>query len=304
MKHDPETPKLPVPAPETGLPEHPVYPSEAQNEAYWTGVSNGLKMAAASSVTVIGGPPDEAAPGPRVRRARVDGLSGVKQAVFLEGIAAGLTVQEAGAKAEISVSAVYNFANRAAGRAFAIGWDAAVRRARRRQADELMERGLKGQTEVLRGADGLLMGTRHRHDNRLAMAMLTRADRKAEAYREDERLVAVVAEEFEELLDVLEAEGDANYFIDCHRPAADEYRPEACRPAPDEEEVSEYYGRRSRAEQERLPDMFDPYPDSARGEGAGADIPDRLRPSTQAGISQPPSESPDDDMAEVQPAPD
>jgi hypothetical protein len=266
MKHDPETPLPALPAPEPGLPDHPAFATDAETEAYWRGVSNGLRMAAASSVTPVGAARYEAAPGPRVRRARVDGLSGVRQAVFLESIAAGLTVEEAAARAEISVSAVYNFANRAAGRAFAIAWDAAIRRARRRQADELMERGLKGQTEVLRDKDGLLIGIRHRHDNRLALGMLIRADKKAEAYREDERLVAAVAEEFEELLDVIEAEGDADYFIDCHRPAAEEYRPEACRPAPDEEQVSRYYMRRPRAEVERLPDdVFDPYPDSARG---------------------------------------
>ena len=264
MKHDPE-PKLPaLPAPEPGLPDHPAFPTDAETEAYWRGVSNGLRMAAASSVTIVGAAQSDAPPGPRVRRARIDGLSGVKQAVFLESIAAGLTVEEAAARAEISVSAVYNFANRAAGRAFAIGWDAASRRARRRQADELMERGLKGQTEVLRDKDGIMIGTGHRHDNRLALGMLTRADRKAEAWREDERLVAAVAEEFEELLDVLEAEGDADYFIDCHRPAAEEYGPEACRPAPDEEYVSDYYRRRSPAQVERLPDTFDPYPDSRR----------------------------------------
>jgi len=274
VKHDPETSL--VPAPEPGLPEHPVYPTDAETEAYWRGVSNGLRMAAASSVTLVGGPADaDAAPGPRVRRARVDGLSGIKQAVFLESIAAGLTVQEAAVEAGISTSAVYNFANRAAGRAFAIGWDAAVRRSRRRHADALMERGLKGQTEILRDKDGLLIGTRHRHDNRLAMAMLTRADKKAEAYREDERLVAAVAEEFEELLDVIEAEGDADYFIDCHRPVAEEYRPEACRPAPDDECVGNYYQRRSRAAVDRLPeDVFDPYPDSAREGERGEDADD------------------------------
>ena len=268
MTHAPETPLLPAPASEPGLPDHPAFPTDAETEAYWRGVSNGLRMAEASSVTIVGGPPDAGPPpGPRVRRARVDGLSGIKQAVFLESIAAGLTVQEAAAKAEISVSAVYNFANRAAGRAFAIGWDAAARRARRRQADELMGRGLKGQTEIVRGADGLLAGTRHRHDNRLAMAMLTRADRKAEAYREDERLITAVAEEFEELLDVIEAEGDADYFIDCHRPVAEEYRPEACRPTPDDECVSNYYRRRPTAEVERRPDdVFNPYPDNMREE--------------------------------------
>jgi hypothetical protein len=265
MKHDPESPKLPVPAPEPGLPEHPVFPTEAEDQAYWTGVSNGLKMAAASSITIIGGPPDEAAAGQRVRRARVDGLSGVKQAVFLESYAAGLTVEEAAAKAEISVSALYNFANRRAGRAFAIAWDAANHRRRRRFADHLTDRSLKGQTEVIRGENGMLVGTRHRHDNRLAMAMLTRADKKAEAYREGERLTVAVSEEFEELLDIIEAEGNAEAFIEARRPAGEDYRPQERLPGTDEYEVSRYYLSRNPAEQARLPkNDEDPYPDSAR----------------------------------------
>ena len=105
----------------------------------------------------------------------MDGLSGVKQAVFLESYAGGLTVEEAAAAAGVSVSALYNFANRAAGQAFAIAWDAAAHRRRRRFADQLMDRALKGQTEVLRGENGRLVGTRHRHDNRLAMAMWSRS---------------------------------------------------------------------------------------------------------------------------------
>ena len=268
MKHDPEN--LQLPAPEPGLPDHPAFPTDAETEAYWRGVSNGLRMAAASSVTILGAPADDAAPGPRVRRARVDGLSGVKQAVFLEGIADGLTVEEAAAKAGISVSAVYSFANRAAGRAFGIAWDAASHRSRRRFADHLMDRSLKGRTEVLRGEDGRLVGTRHRHDNRLAMAMLTRADRKAEAYREGERLTVAIAEEFEELLDIIEAEGDADYFIDCRRPVEDEFYPPHRRlPPQDEACIARYYCTRSPAEESRMPDRpFDPYPDSAR-DGAG-----------------------------------
>lgn len=263
MKHD-----LPaLPAPEPGLPDHPTYPTEAQQEAYWHGVSNGLRMAQASSVTLVGAAPEEGAPGPRVRRARVDGLSGVKQAVFLEGIAAGLTVEEAAAKVEISVSAVYNFANRAAGRAFAIAWDAANHRRRRRFADHLMDRSLKGQTEVIRGENGLLVGTRHRHDNRLAMGMLTRADRKAEAYRAGERLTVAVSEEFEELLDIIEAEGDAEAFVESRRPAAEAYRPQEALPERDDDRLALYYRWRSSAEAGRLPDdAIDPYPDSAREE--------------------------------------
>jgi len=265
MKHDPESLKLPVPVPEPGLPEHPVFPTPAEDEAYWRGVSNGLRMAAASSVTILGTPPGEAPAGARVRRARVDGLSGVKQAVFLEGIAAGLTVAEAAAKAGVSVTALYNFANRRAGRAFAIGWDAASYRSRRPYADHLHERALKGQTEVLRGEDGALIGTKHRHDNRLAMAMLTRADKKAEAYREGERLTVAIAEEFEELLDIIEAEGDAEAFIDSRTPAGEEYRPRERLPDADEEQMARYYRFRSPDERARLPrNDEDPYPDSAR----------------------------------------
>ena len=259
---------LPVPAPEPGLPEHPAFASDAETEAYWRGVSNGLRMAAASNVTLVGPAPGDAPPGPRVRRARVDGLSGPKQAVFLESIAAGLTVEEAAGKAAISVSAVYNFANRRAGRAFAIAWDAASHRSRRRFADHLTDRSLKGQTEVMRGEDGRLIGTRHRHDNRLAMAMLTRADKKAEAYREGERLTVAISEEFEELLDILEAEGDAEAFIISRTPVDPERRPQDCATHPDELQMATYYTMRSPAEHRRLPrGDDDPYPDSTRDDG-------------------------------------
>ena len=267
MKHDPEN--LQLPAPEPGLPDHPAFATDEETEAYWRGVSNGLRMAAASSITILGGPPDDAKPGPRLRRARVDGLSGVKQAVFLEAIAEGLTVDEAAAKAQISTSAIYAFANRRAGHAFAIGWDAASRRSRRPIADRLMERSLKGQTEVLRDKDGIMVGSRHRHDNRLAMGMLTRADKKAEAYREEERLVAAVSEEFEELLEIIEIEGDADAFIESRRPVEGEpYPPSARPPERDEARMDFYYRYRSQAEAARLPDdRLDCYPDSGR-EGA------------------------------------
>lgn len=272
MKHDPENPKLPAPASEPGLPDHPVYATDAENEIYWLGVSNGLRMAAASSVTILDGSPDEAPPGPRVRRARVDGLSGVRQAVFLEGIAAGLTVAEAAAKAGVSTTTLYNFANRRAGRAFAIAWDAASHRSRRPYADHLHERALKGQTEVLRGEDGALIGTKHRHDNRLAMAMLTRADRKAEAYREGERLTIAVSEEFEELLDIIEAEGDAEAFIISRRPADEEYRPQERLPDTDDDRMGLYYRFLGPEEKARLPENDDdPYPDSSRPEPPAPD---------------------------------
>ena len=237
MKHDPEN--LHLPAPEPGLPEHPAFATDQETEDYWRGVSNGLRMAAASSVTLVGAPPEDAQSGPRVRRARVDGLSGIKQAVFLESYAEGLTVEEAAARAEISVSAIYNFANRAAGRAFAVAWDAASHRRRRRFADHLADRSLKGQ---------------------------------AEAYREDERLVIAVSEEFEELLDIIEAEGDAEAFVISRTPVEDGYRPQERLPEADRDRMARYHLFLSPEEKARLPDRdHDPYPDGAR---EGAEAPD------------------------------
>jgi len=190
--------------------------NETEDAAYWRGYHAAIAAQSA---------PDDPA-SPRVRRIRVDGFTGAKQVVFLEGIAEGLTVGEAAARAGISVTAVYNFRNRRAGRAFNIAWEAADRRARRPLADHLRDRAAKGQTDTYRDKEGEIVGTRHRHDNRLAMAMLTRLDKKAEAYREDERLVTVIAEEFEELLDAIEAGSEAaEDFIECRRTDRDDYRP-------------------------------------------------------------------------------
>jgi hypothetical protein len=209
--------------------------AEAEDAAYWRGYHAAL--AAASQ------PAADEAGSPRVRRMRIDGFTGEKQVVFLESIAAGFTVVEAAARAGISVTTVYNFRNRRAGRAFNIAWEAADRRARRPLADHLRGRAVEGQTDTFRDKGGEIVGTRHRHDNRLAMAVLTRLDKKAEAYKEDERLVTVVAEEFEELLDVIEADGDAEDFIDSRTPPAADYRPQERAPKADEEGVISWVTR-------------------------------------------------------------
>lgn len=205
----------------------PPAPAAADEEAYWRGWHAAIAANAAA-------PPDDPA-SPRVRRVRVDGFTGAKQAVFLESVAAGLTTVEAADRAGISVTTVYNYRNRREGRAFNIAWEAAGRRARRPLADRLHDRSLDGQTDTLRDKDGEIVGTRHRHDNRLAMAILTRLDRKAEACGEDERLITVIAEEFEEMLDVIEAGGDAEAFVEARRPPAHAYGPHQRMPAPDAE---------------------------------------------------------------------
>lgn len=213
----------------------PHFTSPAEEDAYWRGVNFAIRSGATC--------PEAASPSPRVRRARHDGFSGPRQAVFLEAIAEGLTVAEAAARAGISPTTAYNFRNRRAGRAFNLAWEAACRRARRPLADHLHDRSISGQTETYRDGEGEIVGTRHRHDNRLAMAMLTRLDRKAEAYKEDERLVGVLAEEFEELLDVIEAEGDAEDFIDSRRPPEDGYGQRERAPGADMDRVGAYATR-------------------------------------------------------------
>jgi hypothetical protein len=207
---------------------------DAEDAAYWRGYHAALAAAQAAA--------DDTA-SPRVRRMRIDGFSGEKQVVFLESIAAGFTVVEAAARAGVSVTTIYNFRNRRAGRAFNIAWEAADRRARRPLADHLRGRSVEGQTDTYRDKDGEIVGTRHRHDNRLAMAMLTRLDKKAEAYKEDERLVTVIAEEFEELLDVIEAEGDADEYIECRRPDPEDYRPPERAPRPDGRMLNSWWNR-------------------------------------------------------------
>ena len=73
--------------------------------------------------------------------------------MFLEAIAEGMTVGEAVERAGVSRTAVYNFRNRRAGRAFNLAWEAAGRRARRPLADHLHDRLLKGQTDTEREAE-------------------------------------------------------------------------------------------------------------------------------------------------------
>jgi hypothetical protein len=251
MKQDPKA-LVPADPPAPDAPEetdplgHPVFATEVEDDAYWRGLTAGLRMGGESAVTYVGGAPeplpDADAPfeSRRVRRARWDGFTGPKQAIFLERIGEGATVEQAAKAAGISPQAAYNLRNRRAGRAFNIAWEAANRRARRPLADTLHDRSVAGQTQTYRDKDELIVGTRHYHDNRLAMGMLTRLDRKAEAYREDERLVTAVAEEFEELLDCIEEGGDAEDFILSRTPPPRTYRPQDCLPKADEDWVDAY----------------------------------------------------------------
>ncbi|MDG2535380.1 hypothetical protein P6144_17095 [Sphingomonas sp. HITSZ_GF] len=110
---------------------------------------------------------------------RIAGWSGEKQAVFLQAIAEGLTPDQACRLVGLSKQSAYAFRLSRKGTQFAIGWQAALLHARDTLADSLMERALHGVVDTITRADGSEI-ERHRHDNRLGMAMLARLDRMAD----------------------------------------------------------------------------------------------------------------------------
>jgi hypothetical protein len=199
--------------------------------------------------------PAAALPAPLTASRRADGWSPDRQRAFLEGIADGQSVEAACRAVGLSVASAYAFRRRAAGAAFALGWRAAILVARDIIADRLLARALEGQEESWTRADGSI-GTRRRFDNRLAMALLARLDRLAEAPPAeapasatacDHQAARLVAQDFDAFLALVEAEGGpahAGLFLaardpqhpqlSCHE--ADETDADEAAPEEDEEE--------------------------------------------------------------------
>ena len=78
------------------------------------------------------------------------------------------------------MSATSAYALRSRDRRFADGWDAAGLIARARLADALADRAINGCVEQIY-RDGCIVAERHRHDNRLSMAVLRRLDARCDA---------------------------------------------------------------------------------------------------------------------------
>lgn len=136
-------------------------------------------------------------------QSRVDGWSPARQRHFLETLAATGVITTACDAVHISPRAAYALRIRRDGAAFRLGWDAAILIARARLADELLARALTGHEEVIHKDEDTI--TRRRHDNRLAMSMLSRLDRMADSPPEgsDAALARVVAQDFAAYLDML-----------------------------------------------------------------------------------------------------
>ena len=85
--------------------------------------------------------------------------------------------------------------------------------------DELMSRAMNGVVERIY-RNGELWGERHRHDNRLAMAVLTRLDRQAAGLGEGAPAARAAAREWDQFLDIVEAGGGGaeRFFFERERP--------------------------------------------------------------------------------------
>jgi hypothetical protein len=149
---------------------------------------------------------------------------------FLEALAESGLISAACESVGKSRRAAYNLRYRSEGRAFAMGWDAALLVARACLADTLMERALVGySTTSQRDADSGTVTTQ-RVDNRCAMGMLQRLDRMtglgaAPEAGSDAALARIIAQDFWHFLDLVENGGqgsEAALFVAARTPACDD----------------------------------------------------------------------------------
>ncbi|MGN7998648.1 hypothetical protein [Sphingomonas sp. 22176] len=145
-----------------------------------------------------------------VRAVRADGWTAERQRKFLEMLAEGHSITNTCLALGMSVTSAYALRRSARGAAFALGWQAALLLAREHLADALLERAVHGSVETITRPDGSTI-TRQRHDNRLAMHMLTRLDRLADDAQgpADHAAARLAAAEFEQYLALVEQGGGA-----------------------------------------------------------------------------------------------
>ncbi|MBO9621372.1 MAG: hypothetical protein J7500_01540 [Sphingomonas sp.] len=135
---------------------------------------------------------------------RHEGWIPARQRIFLEALSEGRTVSQACAIVGLSKQSAYALRHSARGAGFALGWDAAVLVSRAALADELMERAFQGTHDSTTDDNGRIV-TRHRQDNRLALAMLNRLDRMADGAKAPGTAAAarLVATDFAQYLDLV-----------------------------------------------------------------------------------------------------
>ena len=108
---------------------------------------------------------------------RSDGWTPLCRRIFLEVLAETGRVSRACEYCQLTPQSAYKL--RARDPLFAASWDAACELARAPLADALYERALDGVTDTIT-RNGEVVAERHRHDNRLSIAVLHRLDRRCD----------------------------------------------------------------------------------------------------------------------------
>ena len=108
---------------------------------------------------------------------RSDGWTPFCRRLFLEVLAETGRVSRACEYCQLTPQSAYKL--RARDPLFAASWDAACELARMPLADALYERALDGVTDTIT-RDGEVVAERHRHDNRLSIAVLHRLDKRCD----------------------------------------------------------------------------------------------------------------------------
>jgi hypothetical protein len=141
-------------------------------------------------------------PPPAGRNVRHDGWTDDRVRRFVETLAETGVVADACRAAGMSRDSAYAFRRRASGRAFALAWDAALLLSRSALGDDVLGRSRYGVVDKVY-RNGELVAERHRYDNRLTMAVLTRLDRQAEGLGENAPVIRAVSQEWDRFLDLL-----------------------------------------------------------------------------------------------------
>lgn len=164
---------------------------------------------------------DTAPPPPGSPAPRHDGWTPERERLFLTNLAETGVVADAARAAGMTRESAYARRNSAAGHAFALGWDAAILLSRHATADDVASRSRHGVIDrVYR--NGELVAERHRYDNRLTMAHLTRLDRLAAEVGHRPEVHAVAAE-YDLYLDQLPAgNAGAERFLAARFPLRDD----------------------------------------------------------------------------------
>jgi hypothetical protein len=131
---------------------------------------------------------------------------------FLEAFATNGSVKISAAKVSMSPAAVYQLKQRPEGAAFRLGCAAALRIARSRLVDELLDRAIWGHDELttVYREDDRSLYKRRRIDSRLGLAMLARLDRMVEtrAQAGEEMLAQIIAGDWPGFLALFDVDAD------------------------------------------------------------------------------------------------